>query len=122
MPHGARGAITRPRPPAEAPDPGLDSPPPKHLEAVSISPPGESGFFSLAGQRAYEAPGEPSAFGPHVDDQRLLYWTFGYTPAGFAQPTGEPERPTPGARLYRDAYGVPVVYGGSPRDVWFAVG
>jgi penicillin amidase len=122
VPHGARGAITRPRPPAEVPDPGLDSPPPQHLEAVSISPPGESGFFSLAGQQAYEATGEPSAFGPHVDDQRLLYWTFGYTPAGFAQPTGEPERPTPGSRLYRDAYGVPVVYGGSAHDVWFAVG
>lgn len=125
----ARGGFGDPAP-ARAPRglsgragaPGFGRPPAQRLEAVTVAPPGESGFFSLAGQQAFKATGHPSAFGPYVDDQRLLYWTFGYKPGNFAVPTGVPEQPTPGARLYRDDYGVPVIYGGSARDVWFAVG
>ncbi len=123
---GGLGGLTQERvprkPPAQAGAPGFDRLPGLQLEAVTAAPPGESGFFSLAGQQAFEATHLPSAFGPHVDDQRQLYWTFGYKPGNFAVPTGVPERPTPGARLYRDSYGVPVIYGGSARDVWFAAG
>lgn len=102
---------------------GVDRPPPQQLTAISVAPPGQSGFFSLAGQASGEvARGKPGAYGPHVDDQRALYWSFGYKPASFAVPSGVPERPTPGGRLYRDSYGVPVVYGDTAADVWFAVG
>jgi penicillin amidase len=99
-----------------------DRPPAQQLQAVTVAPPGQSGFFSLAGQVDGTVSGKPGAFGPHVDDQRLLYWTFGYKPAGFTTPTGQPEQPTPGSRLYRDPYGVPVVYGDTADDVWFAAG
>lgn len=99
-----------------------DHPPEQQLRAVTVAPPGQSGFFSLAGEAAGKATGEPSSYGAHVDDQRLLYWTFGYKPGGFATPAGTPEQPTPGGRLYRDAYGVPVIYGDSGYDVWFAAG
>lgn len=106
----------------ETPISAVDRPPPQLLQAVSVAPPGQSGFFSLAGQVHGEVSGRPGDYGPHVDDQRLLYWTFGYKPASFATPTGTPELPTPGSRLYRDAYGVPVIYGDSAYDVWFATG
>lgn len=108
---------------ATSPALAVDRPPPQQLTAVSVAPPGQSGFFSLAGQVSGElAKGNPAAYGPHVDDQRSLYWTFGYKPASFADPAGTPEQPTPGSRLYRDAYGVPVVYGDTAADVWFATG
>jgi len=100
----------------------VDRPPPQQLSAVSVAPPGQSGFFSIAGQVEGTLEQQPGAYGPHVDDQRLLYWTFGYKPASFATPTGQPEQPTPGGRLYRDAYGVPVIYGNTATDVWFTAG
>jgi penicillin amidase len=100
----------------------VDQPPPQQLTAVSVAPPGQSGFFSIAGQVDGTISGTPGAYGAHVDDQRVLYWTFGYKPADFTSPTGTPEQPTPGARLYRDAFGVPVIYGDTAADVWFAAG
>ncbi|MHB1712656.1 MAG: penicillin acylase family protein [Acidimicrobiales bacterium] len=107
---------------APKPAPALDSPPPQQLRAVSIAPPGQSGFFSITGQVEGDAARQPGAYGAHVDDQRLLYWTFGYKPGGFAAPTGTPEQPSKGSRLYRDEYGVPIIYGDSAFDVWFAAG
>ena len=102
---------------------GADRPPPQLLQALTVAPPGQSGFFSVAGQLAGEAAGgDPAAYGPHVDDQRLLYWTFGYKPGGFAQPTGTPQHPVTGGRLYRDPYGVPVVYADDAHALWFTVG
>lgn len=105
-----------------APAPANDVPPRQELKVVNVAPPGQSGFFSLAGEAAGKATGEPGEYGAHVDDQRMLYWTFGYKPGNFLPPSGPPERPTPGSRLYRDSYGVPVIYGDSAWDVWFAAG
>ena len=105
-----------------APAPAADVPPRQELHVVNVAPPGQSGFFSLAGEAAGKATGEPGAYGAHVDDQRMLYWTFHYKPGEFVAPSGSPERPTPGSRLYRDDYGVPVIYGDTAWDVWFAAG
>lgn len=104
------------------PAPATDVPPPQQLQAITVAPPGQSGFFSLEGEALGKLTGKPGSYGANVDNQRLLYWTFGYKPGNFAKPTGQPEQPTTGARLYRDAYGVPVIYGDSAFDVWFAAG
>lgn len=99
-----------------------DVPPRQELRAANVAPPGQSGFFSLAGEAAGKATGEPGRYGAHVDDQRMLYWTFGYKPGNFQSPSGPPEHPSAGSRLYRDPHGVPVIYGDTAWDVWFAAG
>ncbi|HET6817369.1 MAG TPA: penicillin acylase family protein [Mycobacteriales bacterium] len=96
--------------------------PPEHLRAQSLLPPGESGFFSVPAQAKYEADGDPSDFGPHVDDQRAPYWHYGSTDDDFQPPEGTPTEPRPGVRIYRDRYGVPLVYGDNGYDVWFGAG
>ena len=96
--------------------------PPEHLHAQTLLPPGESGFFSVAAQAQYEADANPSDFGPHVDDQRAPYWHYGSTNDDFQAPTGTPTEPRAGVRIYRDRYGVPLIYGDSGYDVWFGAG
>jgi penicillin amidase len=102
--------------------PAPDIPPAQQLTALNVAPPGQSGFFSVAGEALGKATGNPAAYGAHVDDQRLLYWTLGYKPGNFAQPTGRPQRPTPKSRLYRDSYGVPIVYADDGWHLWYATG
>jgi penicillin amidase len=109
--------------PATAATRGADPrPPAERLAAVSALPPGESGFFSSAAESRYQTDHRASDFGPHVDDQRHPYWHFHYEPDGFARPTGTATRPASGVRIYRDAQGVPLVYGRTGRDVWFGAG
>jgi len=99
-----------------------DAPPASALTAFSVLPPGESGEYSSSAQAQYEADGDASDFGPHVDDQREMYWSANRKSADFQQPTGTPVSPTDGVRIYRDSYGVPLVYGDSGYDVWFGAG
>lgn len=91
------------------------------LKAQTVLPPGQSGFFSVAGQAQGLLTGNPADYGPHVDDQRPLYWSFG-TKSGIDQKSGTPESPREGVQIYRDAYGVPSVYASTVRDLWFGVG
>jgi len=79
------------------------------MSAVSSLPPGESGFFPIGDEADY-------------DDQRSPYWHFRYEPDGFEAPHGTPVEPTPGVRIYRDARGVPLIYGSNAKDVWFGAG
>src|SRR4051812_13810795 len=99
-----------------------DVPPASTMHAFSVLPPGESGFFGPDGQAQYEADGDPSDFGPHVDDQREMYWTSKRKSADFQQPTGPPVEPLAGVRIYRDHFGVPLVYADNGYDVWFGAG
>src|SRR4051812_16523310 len=69
---------------------GTDGPPVSHLDAHTVLPPGENGDFSTDEQAQYEADGDPSDFGAHVDDQREMYWTGKSKSAAFQQPTGTP--------------------------------
>lgn len=85
-------------------------------------PPGNSGFFPLTGQAEGTVTGRPGDFGPHVDDQRAMYWGFRYAAGGFERPTGTPATPRPGVRVYRDALGVPLVFGADAYDTWYGVG
>ncbi len=97
------------------------SAPAQALQAWTILPPGQSGFFSLAGLAKGRASGLPSDFGAHVDDQRGLYWNLQYKPGAFQQ-SGTPESPIPGVRVYRDSYGVPAIYADTAHDLWFGAG
>ena len=102
---------------AQAPD----RPPAQELLAESTLPPGNSGFVSLEGQVRGMTGDDPSDFGPHLDDQRALYWSFKHKPGAF-HAEGTPEQPKDGVRIYRDGYGVPSVYGDTGRDVWWGAG
>ena len=92
------------------------------LKVESALPPGQSGFFSLAGQAQGTLTGDPADYGAHVDDQRLLYWSFDAKPGALGTKPGTPVSPIEGVEIYRDDYGVPIVYAQNLRDVWFGVG
>jgi penicillin G amidase len=96
-------------------------PPTAEHEALTVLPPGQSGFVSLEGQARGTLTGDPADFGEHLDDQRELYWGFGYKDGAFVE-GGEVDRPRPGVRILRDGHGVPAVHGDTGRDVWFGVG
>ncbi|MDX6224400.1 MAG: penicillin amidase [Frankiales bacterium] len=99
-----------------------DAPPPQQLRAINALPPGESGFVSVPAQAQGMVSGKPSDYGPHIDDQRELFWSQHHKAGGFETPTGTPETPHDGVRIYRGAYGVPLVYGDTGADVWWGAG
>src|SRR6185503_13611522 len=92
------------------------------MKATNVLPPGQSGFFSLAGQVQGTATGNPGDYGAHVDDQRLLYWNFDAKPGALGGKPGTPVMPKAGVQIYRDAFGVPIIYASNVRDLWFGVG
>lgn len=92
------------------------------LKAETVLPPGQSGLVTLAGQAQGSATGNPGDYGAHVDDQRLLYWGFDAKPGVLGTKPGTPQVPKVGVEIYRDAYGVPIVYADRLRDLWFGVG
>ena len=110
---------------APAGDPGGGTPPPATglvLKAETALPPGQSGFVSTAGQARGQASGVPADYGPHLDDQRLLYWSFDAKPAVLGTRPGTPTEPKAGVQVYRDSYGVPIVYADTVHDLWYGVG
>lgn len=92
------------------------------LKAETALPPGQSGFFPLTGEVQGTVTRQPADFGPHVDDQRSLYWSFDNKPGALGSKPGTPTSPKDGVQVYRDAYGVPIVYAGTVRDLWYGVG
>ncbi|HEV2061710.1 MAG TPA: penicillin acylase family protein, partial [Solirubrobacteraceae bacterium] len=84
------------------------------LNAEDILPPGQSGFVSITGL--------PSGTGsPHLTDQSDMFVNFMRKPHTFGQP-GEEERPKPGVRIVRDAFGVPAIHGDTIEDMWWGAG
>lgn len=92
------------------------------LKAETALPPGQSGFVSAAGQAQGAASNDPADYGPHLDDQRLLYWGFKAKPGALGTKPGTPTMPKAGVQVYRDAFGVPIVYADKLTDLWFGVG
>ncbi len=93
------------------------------IKVVNILPPGQSGYISPQGQATGAITGNPADFGPHIDDQREMYWNSEFKSGGFMDITGlTPEEPKEGVRIYRDAFGVPAVYGDTLYDVWYGAG
>ena len=105
-----------------APALAADSPPAQPMQVGTALAPGNSGFFSVTGQAAGMASGDPGAYGEHVDDQREMFWDGDYKDGRFKAPTGTPEEPKDGVRIYEDEKGVKVVYGDSSYDTWFGAG
>ncbi len=92
------------------------------LKAETALPPGQSGFWNTVGEAQGLLSGKPADFGAHVDDQRALYWNFDAKPAVLGSKPGTPEIPKDGIEIYRDAYGVPIVYAETVHDLWYGVG
>ena len=61
-------------------------------------------------------------YGPHTEDQRILYWDGRYKPGAF-QAEGLPEYLRGlSTRVYRDGFGVPAIYGDTSYDTWYGAG
>ena len=109
--------------PAAAQDPPVDPAPPMEGEAVSLLPPGNSGFVSVDGQAAGTVGG---SYGDNLDDQTDLYWGLeGYAGQGFLDPADAVRSETllDGAvRIHWDAFGVPAIHGDTGYDVWYGAG
>ncbi|MDQ3739889.1 MAG: penicillin acylase family protein [Actinomycetota bacterium] len=84
------------------------------VNAEDILPPGQSGFVSTTGV----ASGTGS---PHLTDQSDMFVNFVRKPHTFEQP-GVEERPRPGVRIVRDAFGVPAIHGDTIEDMWWGAG
>lgn len=105
-----------------SPAAAAEVPPPQPMDVRTALAPGNSGFFSVPGQALGKASGDPAAYGPNIDDQRVMFWDGLYKDGRFKPPTGTPVTPKAGVRLYTDDKGVPVVYGDSGYDVWYGAG
>lgn len=92
------------------------------LKAETVLPPGQSGFVSVAGQAQGQASGQPGDYGPHLDDQRLLYWDYKAKPATLGSKPGIAFAPKQGVQVFRDSYGVPIIYADTVADLWYGVG
>lgn len=104
--------------------PAGGTPPPSGLvfKVETALPPGQSGFFSVTGQALGLATGNPANYGEHVDDQRAMYWSFNTKPGALGTKPGTATVPKAGVEIYRDSYGVPIIYASNVRDLWFGVG
>jgi len=92
------------------------------LKAETALPPGQSGLVNAVGQVLGLASGNPGDYGAHVDDQRAMYWSFQSKPGALGTKPGTAEVPKAGVEIYRDSYGVPIIYAPNVRDLWFGVG
>ena len=103
--------------------PIVDNPPATSRQVVNILAPGQSGFVSNDGQAAGSGTGNPGDYGEHLDDQRLMYWSSQFKPGEFADvSTMTAATPRDGVRIYRDDFGVPIIYGDTAFDVGFGIG
>jgi penicillin amidase len=98
-----------------------------HLRAGNAVPPGESGTTTLPDFLAAST-GASGSYGPHTDDQRVLYASWHYKPMQFA---ANGWRNAPGAappgdanvHIARDAtYGVPTITAPSESDLFYGIG
>lgn len=92
------------------------------LRAESALPPGQSGYISVLGQAQGLLSGSPASYGPHIDDQRELYWSFRAKPATLGTRPGSPKALKAGVQIYRDSFGVPIIHANNTRDGWYGVG
>jgi penicillin G amidase len=92
------------------------------LDAETVLPPGNSMRYTLDGQAAGTATGDPGDFGEHVDDQREMYWDYEFKDGRFREECDDPVVLREGSRYCLDEFGVPAVYGETGADVWYGAG
>jgi len=93
------------------------------LHAASAVPPRESGLTTFSEFTAATS-GASSSYGPHTDDQRVLYESFRYKPMQFVG-VGQGDSPPgdPNVKITRDAaYGVPTITGATDADAFYGIG
>lgn len=97
-----------------------DVPPAQPYTVGTALPPGENGRVTPVDQARGMLTGD---YGPHTEDQRVLYWDGRYKEGKF-QHDGVPPEYVRGlrTRIYRDSYGVPAIYGDSSYDTWYGAG
>ena len=95
-----------------------DSPPRQPYDVSTALPPGENGRVTPVDEVRGRANGD---YGPHTEDQRVMYWDGKYKDGRF-QAAGTSEAVGTGAKVYRDPYGVPAIYGDSSYSTWFGAG
>lgn len=92
-------------------------------QVVNLLAPGQSGFVSTDGQLQGSATGEPGDYGEHLDDQRIPYWSFEFKPGEFADVSElVAEQPIETVQIYRDDFGVPIIYAETAYDLAFGMG
>ena len=91
-------------------------------QAGSVMPPGNSGFVSAPCLAENQASGTYDSCDPHLIDQIPLFTSFDYKNAMLGQKAGSPDTPKTGVEIYRDAYGVPSIYGQTDADMWWGMG
>jgi penicillin amidase len=96
-----------------------DAPPQQPMTIGTALPPGDNGRVTVADQARGQVNGD---YGPHTEDQRVLYWDGRYKQGRYLQPSGAADSPKPGARIYRDSYGTPAIYGDTSYDTWYGAG
>jgi penicillin amidase len=94
-----------------------DTPPKQSYTVGTALPPGENGRVTVVDEARGRATGD---YGPHIEDQRVLYWDGRYKDGRF-QAQGAAEA-VGKARVHRDSYGVPAIYGDTSYDTWYAAG
>ena len=103
---------------AAGPAYAADTPPPQPMTIGTALPPGENGRVSVIDEARGKTNGD---YGPHTEDQRVLYWDGRYKQGRF-QATGTPDTSAPNARIYRDPHGVPAIYGDTSYATWYGAG
>ena len=89
--------------------------------ALTINTPGQSGHVSVP-EFAQRTAGADPGYGPHTKDQLPLYTDFQYTDGTLHDGTGTPDKTLPGAKIWRDDFGRPTVFGDDLASAWRAVG
>ena len=89
--------------------------------ALTINTPGQSGHVS-APEFALRTAGQDPGYGEHTADQLPLYTDFRYTDGMLHDGSGTPEVTLPGARIWRDDFGRPTIFGDDLAAAWRGVG
>lgn len=89
------------------------------FRALTINTPGQRGHVSAADYALMSAGGDAP---PHMTDQLDPYAGFLYRSGAFQPDSGIPDMVLPGARIYRDDYGVPAIYADTLVNAWRAAG
>jgi penicillin G amidase len=89
--------------------------------ALTINTPGQSGHVS-APEFALRTAGADPGYGEHTADQLELYSDFRYTDGTLHDGSDTPDTTLPGARIWRDDFGRPTVFGDDLTAAWRAAG
>ena len=89
---------------------------------MTVLAPGNSMDYRLDATATATVTGNPDDFGPHVDDQRELYWDYGFKDGRFVDGCEAPEVPRAGIEICWSDHGVPAVFADTTEDLGYGAG